>query len=88
VRRWRVDRDHSSPYHAYQNLPEKKLYSPEEVLHLELADDLVEDGLSKHFKTPYGSLNLNVPIRVNGVTYVEIFEWEEHKEQIQLILNN
>lgn len=75
VKRWRVDRDHSSPYHAYQALPEKDLYDPADIVALEASDDLVEDGPSLNFQTPGGTLDLSVPLRVNGVTFLEIREW-------------
>ena len=78
IKRWRVDRDHSSPYHAYQGLPEKPLYDPEDVIPLEESDDLVEDGPPCNYQTPLRRLDLDVPLRVNGVTYLEISEWEEY----------
>ncbi len=82
INRWRVDRDHSSPYHAYQALPEKSLYAAEDIVALEESDDLVEDGPPQYFETPSGSLNLSVPIRVNGVTFVEIRKWDEDQDGI------
>ncbi len=74
VRRWRVDRDHSSPYRAYRALPEKDLYAPEELRDLLAADDLVEDGPAQDFDTPAGTLELSAPVAVNGVTFLEIRE--------------
>ncbi len=77
VRRWRVDRDHSSPYHAYQALPERGssgLYSPVEVAPLESADELVEDGPPRDLDAQGGGLALSVPVRVNGVTFIEVRE--------------
>jgi hypothetical protein len=77
VRRFRVDKDHSSPYRAYQSLPERGnngLYTPEEVAPLEASDDLVEDGPPQEFDAPGGLLDLSVPLRVNGVGLVEIRE--------------
>ncbi|MEW5806695.1 MAG: hypothetical protein AB1756_05030 [Acidobacteriota bacterium] len=82
VRRWRIDRDHSSPYHAYEALPKKSLYSPEEVAPLEEADDLVEDGPPQHFETASGTLNLSAPLRVNGVTHIEIRKWDDDNDGI------
>jgi hypothetical protein len=78
VRRWRVDRDHSSPYHAYQNLPEKPVYDPEDVVPLQESDDLVEDCLPRNYHIPSRMLELDLPLRVNGVTYIEITEWKNY----------
>lgn len=74
VRRWRVDRDHSSPYRAYQALPKKGLYAPAEIAGLEAADDLVLDGPPVDYATPAGSLALAAPLAVNGVTFLELRE--------------
>jgi beta-xylosidase len=82
INRWRVDRDHSSPYHAYQDLPAKSLYAPEDIVALEESDDLVEDGLPQYFETSSGSLNLDAPLRVNGVTLVEMRIWDEDQDNV------
>ncbi|RMG49064.1 MAG: hypothetical protein D6718_00410 [Acidobacteria bacterium] len=74
VRRWRVDRDHSSPYRAFQALPRKDLYTPDELADLLAADDLEEDGTVRTVDTPGGSLDLTAPIAVNGVTVLELTE--------------
>ncbi len=74
VRRWRVDRDHSSPYRAYQSLAKQSLYRPHEIAALEAADDLVEDGPATDYATPSGTLALSAPLAVNGVTFLEIRE--------------
>jgi hypothetical protein len=74
LRRWRVDRDHSSPYHAYQALPEQDLYAPADIVDLEATDDLVEDGPQQNQASPGGATEIAVPLRVNGVTLVEIQE--------------
>jgi hypothetical protein len=74
VRRFRVDRDHSSPYRAYQALGEKSLYRPEELVDLEASDDLVQDGPAVDYETAGGSLTLLAPVAVNGVTFLEIRE--------------
>ncbi len=76
VRRWRVDRDHSSPYHAYQALPVKPVYDPEDVVQLQETDDLVEDAPPANRLAPYGHLDLEIPLRVNGVTFLELSEWK------------
>jgi hypothetical protein len=74
VRRWRVDRDHSSPYREYLALAKKSLYRPHEIAALEASDDLVEDGPAADFATPSGTLALSAPLAVNGVTFLEIRE--------------
>jgi hypothetical protein len=74
LRRWRVDRDHSSPFHAYQALPEKELYAPVDIVDLEATDDLVEDGAPQYRESPGGALELDLPQRVNGVVLLEIRE--------------
>ena len=74
IRRWRVDRDHSSPYHAYQALPEQSVYSPAQVRPLAESDDLVLDGPPQIIDTPGGSATIDASLRVNGVTLVEIAE--------------
>lgn len=74
LRRWRLDRDHSSPYHAYQVLPEKDLYAPAEIADLEATDDLEEDGPPLYRESPAGALQTEVPLSVNGVVLLEIRE--------------
>jgi hypothetical protein len=74
VRRWRVDRDHSSPYRAFQSLPDKALYAPEDLTELESEDELVLDGPPTDHHVPDGTLLLEVPLTVNGVTAVAVRE--------------
>lgn len=74
VRRWRVDRDHSSPYRAFLALPKKSLYAPAELVDLEATDDLVLDGTPADHATPGGTLTVAAPLAVNGVTFLEIRE--------------
>jgi len=74
IRRYRVDRDHSSPYRAYLALPKKSLYAPGELVDLEASNDLVLDGSPTDHATPTGTLALAVPLAVNGVTFLEIVE--------------
>jgi xylan 1,4-beta-xylosidase len=74
VRRWRVDRDHSSPYREYLQLPEKELYRPADLVGLEGTDDLALDGPPVDHDTASGQLALDAPLSVNGVTLVEIRE--------------
>lgn len=77
VRRWRLDRDHASPYHAFQDLPERAsndVYAPAEIADLEASDDLVEDGPPRDHAVTNGAVSLDVPMRVNGVSLVEIRE--------------
>ncbi len=72
IRRWRVDRDHSSPYRAYQALPEKSLYQPAELLDLENSDELVEAGPAEDLVVVNGALQLSAEVAVNGIVLVEI----------------
>lgn len=74
VRRWRVDRDHASPWRAFQALAKKDLYSPAELAGLEAADELVLDGPPETLDTGQGTLELAVPLAVNGITFLEIVE--------------
>jgi xylan 1,4-beta-xylosidase len=74
VRRWRVDRDHSSPYRAILALPDQELFRPDELAELEATDDLVPDGPPVDHAVAAGTLTLNAPLAVNGVTLVEITE--------------
>lgn len=74
VRRWRIDRDHSSPYNAILGLPDSSPFSPEEAAPVEDSDDLEEDGDPQQIETPNGAGSLTVPLLTNGVTLVEIRE--------------
>jgi hypothetical protein len=74
VRRWRIDRDHSSPYRAILALPDKDLFRPEELTDLQATDDLVLDGTPVDHDTGSGTLEVTAPLAVNGVTLVEITE--------------
>jgi hypothetical protein len=74
VRRWRIDKDHSSPYRAILSLPDKDLFSPGELTDLEATDDLVLDGPPIDHDTSSGTLTLTAPLAVNGVTLLEIIE--------------
>ncbi|MEW6741513.1 MAG: hypothetical protein AB1486_02040 [Planctomycetota bacterium] len=72
IRRWRVDRDHSSPYRAYQKLARKPVYRPAEIASLESSDELAEDGPPLRCTVPGGELELSVPLAVNGVAFIEL----------------
>jgi hypothetical protein len=74
VRRWRIDKDHSSPYRAIRALPDRDLFRPEDLADLQSTDDLVLDGAPADHDTSSGGLQLTVPLAVNGVTLVEITE--------------
>ncbi|MDH3593138.1 MAG: thrombospondin type 3 repeat-containing protein, partial [Planctomycetota bacterium] len=77
VRRWRLDRDHSSPYQAYQALPVRgtnDVYTPAEVAPLEASDDLVEDGPPVDLAVTAGAITIETGFRVNGAVLVELRE--------------
>lgn len=74
VTRYRVDRDHSSPYRAFLALPKKPLYAPAELSGLEASDDLETDGPPVDYASAGGALSLSAPLAVNGVTFLEIRE--------------
>ncbi|UCF69212.1 MAG: hypothetical protein JSV80_08010 [Acidobacteriota bacterium] len=74
VRRWRIDRDHSSPYRAFLALPKRDLFAPAELTQLEAEDELIEDVAPQTYATTNGLLEITVPLVVNGVTFVELGE--------------
>jgi hypothetical protein len=78
VGRWRIDKDHSSPYRAYLALPYRDpnsgVYTPAELTDLETEDELVQYGMPVDYDTSSGSLELSAPVAVNGVTLLEIRE--------------
>jgi len=74
VTRYRIDRDHSSPYRAFLALPKRSLYAPAELADLEAADDLVMDGAPVDHEVSAGTLAISAPLAVNGVTFLEIRE--------------
>ncbi|RMF72995.1 MAG: hypothetical protein D6738_09930, partial [Acidobacteria bacterium] len=74
VRRWRVDRDHSSPYRAYVALPRQDVYSPGQLAELEASDELVEDGQPQDIVPDGGRIDLVAPVAVNGVMLLTIAE--------------
>lgn len=82
LRRWRVDRDHSSPFRAYEALPRQSLYRPWEIAALEAADELVEDGPPVDLDAPGGSLLVDAPLLVNGVTFLELTALDEDRDGI------
>jgi hypothetical protein len=77
VRRWRVDKDHSSPYRELQALPfrgGRVAYRPAQICDLEANDGLAEDGAPQDHDASFGRLELSVPVAVNGVTFLELVE--------------
>lgn len=91
VQRYRLDRDHSSPFHAYQALPVRggdDVYLPSEIADLEQQDDLVQDGAPQDYPVAAGALELTVPTRVNGTVLVELFERDLDSDGIGDSLDN
>lgn len=77
VRRWRLDRDHSSPYNAYQSLPERgtgDVYTPGEINDLEATDDLAEYGVPTDYEVTAGAFQLDLELSINGVVMAEVRE--------------
>ncbi|UCF69137.1 MAG: hypothetical protein JSV80_07595, partial [Acidobacteriota bacterium] len=97
VRRWRLDRDHSSSYHAYQALPvraQNGVYTPAEIADLEATDDLVEDGPPQDYAVVSGGFDLDLTLRVNGIVLAEVRErdldadgWGDGRDNCPLISN-
>jgi hypothetical protein len=88
LRRWRIDRDHSSPFRAYEALPKKSLYAPAEIAALEASDDLVLDGTPVDLDAPGGSLVLDAPLVVNGVTFLELLPLDADRDEVGDIADN